>query len=254
MVTEFDYKTYSKIAFIGDIHSRLSDVKKQMAEYSDTLFVCTGDFMLGVKSFDTDIETLENIEYSLAKNNNVLLLIRGNHDNPKYFKKNSSMRTVLEETAPNVILVPDYSIIHTAKYNILCIGGARSVDRVFNIKNKDWWQNENIQKPDDNFFNTVNNIDIIASHSAPLFAQPLEFSDALKFYNSFIVNAYALYDNTMKNDIYKERLLLKGIYEKLNNKYHIKYLVYGHYHKSIESNYNKTHCISLSAGEIKQLN
>ena len=42
------------------------------------------------------------------------------------------------------------------------------------------------------FVHSTNNIDIIVSHSAPLFAQPLEFSDALKHYNSFIVNAYSI--------------------------------------------------------------
>lgn len=249
----FDYSNYSNIVFIGDIHNNWNNVVKQLSNYSDTLFISTGDTHLGEYQFNFDIERLENIEYSLSTNNNVLVLIRGNHDNPKYFKKKSTFRSLLEETAEHVILAPDYSIIKTSKYNILCIGGARSVDRVFGIKDVTWFQNENIQKPEDNFFNQDNAIDIIVSHSAPLFAEPLEFSNALKHYNSFIVNAYSLYDMKMKNDIYKERLLLKGIYEKLNNKHHIQYLVYGHYHKSIESKYNKTKCISLSVGEFKSL-
>ena len=249
----FDYSTYSKLIIIGDIHGRLPKIVEQMSEHSDTLFISTGDCHLGEKPFDSDIEMFEKIEYSLSINNNILVLIRGNHDNPKYFKKTSTFRSLLEETAPHIILVPDYSIIKTQNYNILCIGGARSIDRVFKIKDKDWWQNENIQKPDDKFFEETDNIDIIVSHSAPLFAQPLEFSDELKFYNSFIVNAYAIYDSKMKNDVYKERLLLKGIYEKLNNKYHIQYILFGHYHKSIESKYNKTKCISLGAGEFKSL-
>ena len=249
----FDYSTYSNLIIIGDIHGRLPMIIKQMSEHSDTLFISTGDCHLGEQTFDSDIEMFEKIEYSLSINNNVLVLIRGNHDNPKYFKKASTFRTLLGETAPHVLLVPDYSIIKTSQFNILCIGGARSIDRVFKIKDKDWWQNENIQRPDDNFFEETNDIDIIISHSAPLFAQPLEFSDELKFYNSFIVNAYAIYDYKMKNDIYKERLLLKGIYEKLNNKHHIQYILFGHYHKSIESKYNKTKCISLSVGEFKSL-
>jgi len=249
----FDYSTYTKIAFIGDIHNKISQIRTQLSNYKDTLFICTGDFPLGVNSFDTDIEILENIEYSLSINGNVLFIIRGNHDNPKYFKKNSTMRNVLSNTAPNVILVPDYSIINTANHNILCVGGARTIDRVFNFKDIYWWQNENVQKPDDGFFTQENDIDIIVSHSAPLFAQPLEFSDALKHYNSFMVNAYSLYDSKMKNDVYKERLLLKGLYEKLNNKNHIKCIVFGHYHKSIISMYNKTKCISLAFCEIKKL-
>lgn len=249
-----DFSIYKNLIFIGDIHHKLNDVVKKMSNYSDTLFISTGDCNIGVKPFETDTDMFENIEYSLSFHNNIFLIIRGNHDNPKYFKKNSSMCSFLENNAPHIILVPDYSVIKMTNYNILCIGGARSIDRVFNVKNLDWFQNENIQKPDDNFFNQNDNIDIIVSHSAPLFAQPLEFSDELKFYNSFIVNSYALYDKTMKNDIYKERLLLKGIYEKLNNTHHIQYLIYGHYHKHIESQYNKTKCISLEIGELKQIN
>lgn len=250
----FNYSTYSNLVFIGDIHGNWSGIKNKMSEYLDTLFISTGDCELGNKSFDEDIEILENMEYSLASKNNVLCLIRGNCDNSKYFKKNSTFTSLISETAPHIILIPDYSIIKTSKYNILCIGGARSIDRVFKIKDKSWWPNENIQKPDDKFFEQTDNIDIIVSHSAPLFAQPLEFSNELKHYNSFIVNAYSLYDSKMKNDVYKERLLLKGIYEKLNNKHHIQYLVYGHYHKSIESKYNKTNCWSLGISEIKQIN
>lgn len=249
----FNYSQYSKLVFIGDIHNRFSNIVKQMSDYSDTLFISTGDSHIGEIPFDYDVERFENIEYKLSKNNNALLLIRGNHDNPKYFKKDSSFKTILSETAPHIVLISDYSIIKTKKYNILCVGGARSVDRVFGIRDITWFQNENIQKPSDNFFNENNNIDIIVSHSAPLFAQPLEFSNELKHYNSFVVNAYSLYDDKMKNDIYKERLLLKGIYEKLNNKHHIQYLAYGHYHKSIESKYNKTICLSLGVGEFKQI-
>ena len=249
----FDYSKYLNIVVIGDIHSKLSQISKQLSDYSDTLFISTGDAHFGEQPFDFDIERLENIEYGLSIKNNILMIIRGNHDNPKYFKKNSTFKSLLEETAPHIILIPDYSIIKTSKYNILCIGGARSVDRTFGIKDVTWFSNENIQKPDDNFFNQNHNIDIIVSHSAPLFAEPLEFSNELKHYNSFVINAYALYDSKMKNDIYKEKLLLKGIYEKLNNKHHIQYLIYGHYHRSIESKYNKTKCISLSVGEFKSL-
>lgn len=250
----FNYSNYSKLVVIGDIHNNFNNIIKEISNHNDTVFISTGDAEFGKKKFEKDIEYLEYVEYSLSKNNNVLCFIRGNHDNPKYFKPKSTIRKLLQENSPHIVLIPDYSIIKTANYNILCIGGARSVDRTFKTKNYDWWTNENIQKPEDTFFSTTNNIDIIISHSAPLFAQPLEFSNGLKHYNSFIINAFAIYDNKMKNDIYKERLLLKGIYEKLNNKQHIQYLIYGHYHKSIEFVYNKTKCISLNISEFKSIN
>ena len=249
----FNYSTYSNLVIIGDIHKKMSSIIKETTKYENTLFISTGDCLLGNHSFDYDIEMLENQHYSLLSKNNVLFIIRGNHDNPKYFKYDSTIRTHLETYCPNIILVPDYSIIKTQNHNILCIGGARTIDRTFKIKNIDWWQNENVKTPEDKFFIQNQNIDIIVSHSGPLFGQPYEFSDQLKHYNSFIVNAYSLYDNKMKNDVYKERLLLKGIYEKLNNMHHITHFIYGHYHKSIEMGYCKTRCISLGLGEFKQI-
>ena len=81
-----DFSTYKNLIFIGDIHHKLNDVVKQMSNYSDTLFISTGDCNIGVKSFETDTDMFENIEYILASRNNILCIIRGNHDNPKYFQ------------------------------------------------------------------------------------------------------------------------------------------------------------------------
>ena len=59
----------------------------------------------------------------------------------------------------------------------------------------------------------------------------------------------SIFDKNIKNDIYKERLLLKGIYEKLNNKHKIQKWVYGHFHASNTIQYNKTKFISLNLRE-----
>ena len=63
----------------------------------------------------------------LRKANNWIVFVRGNHDNPAYYAEerinHARWRTV-----------PDYSIISVYEHNILCIGGATSIDRYQRIK------------------------------------------------------------------------------------------------------------------------
>ena len=64
----------------------------------------------------------------LRKINSVLYCIRGNHDDPSYFNDNIINKS-------NVKLIKDYSIISVGDKNILCIGGAVSIDRKYRISN-----------------------------------------------------------------------------------------------------------------------
>lgn len=253
---KLDFDIEYKIKLVGDLHGSLTNFVRDIKD-TKTLFFLSGDNNFGKIPFDEDLEKLFGLEYTLSKNDNYLLVIRGNHDNPKYFKKKSSFKNELSDNAEHIILIPDYSIVHIGVHSILCIGGARSVDRVDRIKDYSYWTAENVKKPEDSFYESLEKdgekIDVVFSHAAPLFAYPLEFSNELKYYNSYLLNSWSLYDKDVKNDIYKERLLLKGIYEKLNNKNHIKYWIYGHYHKSIEQTYNKTKMISLGLKEIKDI-
>lgn len=252
MKLNFDDIKY-KLKIVGDLHGALTQFASNIKDIN-TIYILVGDNNIGKTSFKNDIETLMLLEFQLAKNNNYLLIIRGNHDNPKYFKKKSSFKNELSDNAPHIILLPDYSIVHINDYTILCIGGARSADRVHRIKDYNYWASEMVKKPDDNFYESLEKdkerIDIVVSHTAPLFAPPVEFSNGNKG-NSYFLNSWALYDKELKLDVYKERLLLKGIYDKLSNKNQIKYWFYGHFHKSSFLIYNKTKLIGLTIKEIK---
>ena len=247
-----DFKEYNNIVIIGDLHSNVQEFVNSL-DYKDTLIILCGDINLGKDVFENEIEMLLDCEYKLSSKNNVLCIIRGNHDNPKFFKKNSTFKTTMTEEAPHVFLLQDYSILNTKEHTILCIGGARSLDRINRIKDFSFWGGENVNKPSDNFYQNLfeNNIkiDIVISHTAPLFAYPKEFTNENKYYNSYVMNSYAMYDEHLKNDVYKERLLLKGIYEKLNNRNQIKYWLYSHYHMSNEQMYNGTKMKSLAIKE-----
>lgn len=251
----YDFSDYKNVAFIGNFNGNVDLIKDAISGIFDSVIICTGDLYIGKIEFNDDVERIASLQYILHSNNCKFVIIRGNHDNPKYFKRRSSFISEMKEIAEDVYLAQDYSVIQLEDKNILCIGGARSIDRFLTIKKIDYWQNEDIQTPPMDFYEELNNndikVDIIVSHSAPLFAKPDEYSKKLKYYNSYLMNACAMYDPSLKNDVYLERLLLKGIYEKLNNKHHIKYYIYGHFNKSIESVYNKTNMVSLNSKDIK---
>ena len=67
----------------------------------------------------------------LKKQNVLLLMIRGNHDDPLFFDKELI-------DYPYMKTLPDYTIVHTRKHNILCVGGAISIDRSFRISQMDY--------------------------------------------------------------------------------------------------------------------
>jgi len=227
--------------------------------FYETVIIYTGDFHLN-GTYNDDLDKLEKLEYVLSINNNILLLIRGNHDNPAYFKAKSQFRKDLTEVCNHIVLIPDYQVININYYddikkcstyhNILCIGGACSLDRVLH---KIDFKDESVKKTkyDIQKFKDVN---IIISHAAPLSAYPLELSKNMKHFDSSIINAYAMYDKHLKTDIYKSRYILKSLYDFLTeNNVQIDKWIYGHYNKSNNMHYDNLKFISLTLNEIQKI-
>jgi len=256
----YTFSDYKNVIVLGNI-SNLSilQLKKFLLSFQETIIIYTGDFNLN-DNYNDDLDKLEKLEYTLNIQDNVLLLIRGNHDNPAYFKVKSQFRKDLSDICEHVILIPDYQIIcidyygdnkkDRIKNNILCIGGACSLDRILhNIDFKD----ETVKKTkyDIQKFKDVN---IIISHAAPLPAYPLELSKNMKHFDSSIINAYAMYDKHLKTDIYKSRYILKSLYDFLTeNNVQIDKWIYGHYNKSNTMHYDNLDFISLALNETYKI-
>ena len=102
---------------------------------SNSCIVLCGDVGLGFSP------NLENMKISFLnklceKTNNYIIAIRGNHDNPEFFKGIYNKRFKAVE---------DYSVVQFKDKNILCIGGGTSVDRIYRKDNKwRYWEDEKI--------------------------------------------------------------------------------------------------------------
>lgn len=243
-----DLSTYENVYVTGDIHGEFATLTytvSQVKKYTNSLIIVCGDIGLGFNSEVKDLNNLNQVESKLTKTNNHLVLFRGNHDNPWMFSDKNKWKNDLQEECPHISVIDDYTIIKTCVGNILCVGGARSVDKCNRIKDYSWWEDECVKKIPRNFFTKLQTsnvfVDIICTHCAPTFAEPIFDTK----YTGSLVEACSLTDKTLIQDIKRDRNLLKQLYEKLNDLYHVKYWFYGHYHNHYETEFNNTKLIGL---------
>ena len=96
------------IVAVGDIHGAFElIVNKANMQYSlkNTIIIVCGDCGFGFYKENHYKTIISKIHKKLKKNNNYLIFLRGNHDNPAYFQDNWIFS--------NIKLVSDYSIIST---------------------------------------------------------------------------------------------------------------------------------------------
>ena len=113
---ELTLTEYSNIIYVGDLHGGFNEFVQSTKDCTNSLYILTGDLGLGYKKRDIEIDDFSKAEYILASNNNYVIIIRGNNDNPAYFKKKSGYRNDVLYDSPHIILVPDYSIIYTKNH------------------------------------------------------------------------------------------------------------------------------------------
>lgn len=229
------------LIFCGDVHGEFETLIYNIKQLniSDSTIICCGDFGIGFHKTNYYITIFNKVSPFLIKNNVNIVVVRGNHDNPSYFKENTIYNNC-------IYLVKDYEIINSYNYNILCIGGAISIDRKKRKVDVDYWVDE-IIKFDEYILRDLiknNSIDIVASHSAPQYFNPYT-NVSFEFYKN---------DVCLEQDLKDERSLLNYIFTILNNYNNIKYWYYGHFHNSIISNYQNVKYRCLDIMELYQHN
>lgn len=229
---EFD--KYDFLFVCGDIHGEfrtlLYEIKRK--GISNAIILIAGDCGIGFEKEVHYEQLYRKLSRTLQQTNCILLLIRGNHDDPEYFQNGLI-------DFPPMKTLPDYSVIRFKSRNILCIGGAVSIDRSERLHAmwlaglhgrtaaKYYWENEMPVFDQTSLHELkVENIliDTVVSHTAPSFCVP--------FTKTGLEN-WLLKDKSLAEDIAKERKVMDEIYDYLIKEEHpIANWLYGHFHDS----------------------
>lgn len=238
MILKFEDKA---IGIVGDIHKDFGVLNRLLKKVENSVIFVIGDCGFGFS--DTKIPKIKSMISKtftafLEKRNLYLIFFRGNHDNPEYFMNPEIRNTI---STDRFILVPDYTIVSIDKINILCVGGAVSVDRRFRTTNSDYWYDEEML----DITNLENiRVDILLTHtvSKKLISPVLPpMQDWLKI--SFNV------DKKLKIDSKREDMICNTLFEY----YYPKLWYHGHYHISHRTPYDECIIIGVNINELVEV-
>lgn len=123
-----------KVAILGDIHGDLPFLNRALGlatAKGAELVIQVGDF-----GFTYPDGFLAGIDWLTKDYQMPLCVIRGNHDDPFWFKQYQRMGYVN--------FIPDGQIMTIGKSRVAFLGGAVSIDRDFREENISWWRNERV--------------------------------------------------------------------------------------------------------------
>ena len=251
----YDYQNAKRIIVSGDIHGDYEKlVYKCCVQYqmTDTLIVVAGDCGFGFHKtvfYDT---LCQKACKRLTKNNNWIVFVRGNHDNPAYFDGQ-------QVNYKRWKAVPDYSVIKACGHTILCVGGAISVDRTWRmyesyIKTDDgkltqyvYWPDE---KPvyDESLLENISksySIDTVITHTAPSFCEKVCHAN---------IQNWLIKDENLLDDVKNERKVMNKIFTYLKEHNHpLHHWYYGHFHESWHSEIEGIKFNMLDILELREL-
>lgn len=242
-INTLELENVKDIYVCGDIHGGFADLVFKMERYKieNSVVIVCGDCGFGFENPGHYLHIYEKkLEKKLMKYNNLILCIRGNHDDPRYFDDPEFIPDL-----PRLKTISSNTILNICRYNILCVGGAISTDRKDRIeadrkqkrKNhpKCYWENEKITKISE-IENIPCRIDIVLSHEAPISYDP-----------PLIKN------KNMSNDLWDDILDSRNYLEKINTRIRPLRWYYGHYHKSLSGYTGRTIWRCLDELEIVQI-
>ena len=214
----------------GDIHGGFNELVFKMCEQykmKDTLLIVAGDCGFGFERPGYYENMVRKNTKRMSAANNWIVFVRGNHDNPDYFDGCTFNHK-------HFLAIPDYTLIQACSHNILCVGGAISVDRQYRLDRKPidkeiYWEKEapvfNAVKIED--ISQSFKVDTVVTHSAPSFC---EVSNKLGMSN------WTMYDETLEDDVAHERQVMDEVYALLRHSRHpLHHWYYGHFHQSWRS-------------------
>ncbi len=220
----YDFTSYEQVMVCGDIHGHFEVIYGNI-HAENTLFIVAGDCGFGFNRphFYEQLYA-SKMGRNLNKKNNAVIFIRGNHDDPVYFDG-------LSFNKKRAVCIPDYSIVRTAHHNILCIGGAISIDRTHRKQDKNagflYWPGEAPvfnPKMIKEISASKLKIDTVISHSGPSFCPP---------HTKDGIQSWLSQDPALDSDLENERKTMDAVWHELKKLGHpVRQWWYGHFHRS----------------------
>lgn len=236
---------YQRIYLLGDIHGYWSILLQHLNHVNEkeNCYIQVGDFGIGFDEVENEVERLNRLNDRLVEYDSHLYIIRGNHDNPLWFKDDEYVD--IKSGLTNIFFLPDYSVLNINDENILFIGGAVSIDRNYRrVKRMGWWPEEVVQF-DFEKASQFRNIDRVICHTAPSFCKPLTFNQ--------LVYDFAKQDSLLLKDLKEEREKMTQLVTEIMKNNKIKSYVYGHFHNTYRFFHNDCEFICLNVNQFINL-
>ena len=239
----FEFSGARSIVVSGDIHGEFTELVYRLCDrygMTDTLLIVAGDCGFGFEKPGYYEHIYRRVLNKLNRSNNWIVMLRGNHDDPSYFNEEKIQYDRFR-------CVPDYSGLKACGRQILCIGGAISVDRSSRSAGRSYWENEqpifNADKLLD--ISSACRIDTVITHTSPSFCE-------------FVIKTGLDYwmekDPTLSIDCKMEREEIDKLLNFLKQNGHpLSHWFYGHFHHSWTSRIDGILFSMLDIMEFKEL-
>jgi predicted phosphodiesterase len=220
------------VFIIGDVHGRFDALKERVRvnDLKDCILICVGDYGIGFSfSFKEEINTQRHLNDFFKERNIKFYTIRGNHDDPSYFRGASRL------AFSNLELLEDYTtiIINTQKF--LFVGGAVSIDRRFRQRDVSYWVDEIFIYDE----SKIVECDVLITHSTPTWLGPVDKDS---------ISGWCAKDSTLWEECLDERKKHDRLFKlaKPKRSYH------GHFHQSTVVDFDECWGTILDELEIKE--
>lgn len=215
------------IYLIGDIHGQFSKMMDQVDKFDlkNCYLICVGDLGLGFRMSDTQCCILMNQFF--RERNIKFYSIRGNHDDPLYFKGRWRVNHSHFE------LIEDYTLMELNGEKFLFVGGAVSIDRRYRLEGQSYWIDEIFKLEMDK----IKECDVIVTHSGPTWNGPFEKGG---------IQGWCDKDPTLWDECVKERKEHDILIKESKAEYHY----CGHFHAYYSVDFNGCRSRILDEFEI----
>ncbi len=248
----YSFPNAKSVVVCGDIHGEFNAVIYKLCiqyQMTDTLLIVAGDCGFGFDKPGYYDSVFNRNSSRLSKANNWVVMIRGNHDDPAYFQEERISHERFR-------CIPDYSVLQACGHNILCVGGAVSIDRDYRKKYDSrhlradvasYWADE-MPVYNEEALNDISKdlqIDTVITHTAPSFCELIS-KDGL--------TEWATLDPDIPSDCAKERETMDKIYNHLKLARHpVSHWYYGHFHQTWNSEIDGVLFSMLDIMEFKEI-